>query len=424
MKQPVIYWTSRALRVRDNPALALAQHLAIKQERPLKVVFVVYPHFPYANVRNMHFLLEGLKEMQSKLHALNIPLECVLSDPVSYFKSIINTIGVCVMDHHVLKPTLNVQNQVIELCRDASIDTHVVSVATVVPVEIASPKLEFAAKTFRPKIMKIYRDWLDETDPIEPHPFNDSLSLPSVINIDQIINAHPYWKQLKKSSLVSGENAAYNQLEKFIKYGLERYDMRNEISAQAQSYLSAYLHFGMISPKVMVRAVEASQSPQASLFVEEAMVRRELAENYCHYNKSYDSIEGAWPWAQTTLNDHLHDDREYEYNLETFENALTHDDLWNHCMTTMKESGYLHSYLRMYWAKMVLYWSKTPSDAIRILIHLNDTYFLDGRDPNGYTGIMWSVAGVHDRPWFNRPVTGLIRAMGKEGTLKKTKIRL
>jgi deoxyribodipyrimidine photo-lyase len=424
MKKPVVYWTSRAIRVRDNPSLSLAQHLALIDNRPLKVVFVVYPHFPNANVRNMHFLLEGLKEMQSKLHQLNIPLECVLSYPVEYFKSNIESIGICVMDHHVLKPVLNVQKQVIKLFNDVNVSTHVVSVATVVPVEIASPKLEFAAKTFRPKIMKQYREWLDETEAVVNHPHNHEISFPKIIDVDEIIKSHPHWKQLKLSSLIPGEDAAYEQLHKFIKHDLDRYDMRNEVTAHAQSYLSAYLHFGMISPKVMIRSVESSQSPQASLFVEEAMVRRELAENYCHYNKNYDSLEGAWPWAQTTLNDHLHDQREYEYDLETFESAQTHDQLWNHCMITMKETGYLHSYLRMYWAKMVLYWTKSPHEAIKILIHLNDTYFLDGRDPNGYTGIMWSVAGVHDRPWFNRPVTGLIRAMGKEGTLKKTKIRL
>ncbi len=424
MNKPIIYWTSRALRVRDNPALSLAQHLALQQNSPFKVIFVVYPHFPYANVRNMHFLLEGLKEMQMKCHALNIPLECVLSDPVEYFKRNIESIGELVMDHHVLKPVLHVQKQVINLAHQGHVKTHQVSVATVVPVELASSKLEFAAKTFRPKIMKVYRDWLDESDPIQYHILNKDIEFPDVIDVEAIIQAHSHWRNLKRSSLVPGEEAAYNQLEKFIKHDLARYDLRNDITAHSQSFLSAYLHYGMISPKVMIRAVEDSQWPQASLFVEEAMVRRELAENYCHYNKNYDSLAGAWSWAQNTLKEHLHDERDYVYDLETFEHAQTHDDLWNFCMTTMKETGYLHSYLRMYWAKMVLYWTRSPEDAIAILIHLNDTYFLDGRDPNGYTGIMWSVAGVHDRPWFNRPITGLIRAMGKEGTLKKTKIRL
>jgi len=174
----------------------------------------------------------------------------------------------------------------------------------------------------------------------------------------------------------------------------------------------------------MIRDVENSHHENAPLFIEEALVRRELAENYCHYCKDYDSIQGAWTWAKNTLNQHINDPRDYIYTQHEFENALTHDELWNMCQRLVREDGYLHSYLRMYWAKMVLNWTETPQKAIEILIHLNDKYMLDGRDPNGYTGIMWSVAAVHDRPWFDRPVIGLIRAMGKDGTLKKTKIKL
>lgn len=423
INKPVVYWTSRALRVRDNPALALAQHLALKHQRPLKVVFVVYPHFPYANQRNMHFLLTGLKEMQTKLAELNIPLDCVLQDPVEYFQEACSSMSVVVMDHHVLKHVKKVQANVIELCQSNHVEHHVVSVATVIPVEMASSKLEFAAKTIRPKIMKQYKEWLVESDPIIYHSLNKEGKINS-IDVNYIMKSFPHWKVLSLSELTPGEDAGYKQLQHFIHDGLKRYESRNEIPMKAQSYLSAYLHFGMISPKVMIKAVESSQLPASALFVEEALVRRELAENYCHYNEHYDSLEGAWPWAKKTLLEHAHDKREYLYTLDDFESAQTHDDVWNECMNIIKDKGYLHSYLRMYWAKMVLYWSDSPQKAIEILIHLNDTYFLDGRDPNGYTGIMWSVAGVHDRPWFNRPVIGLIRAMGKEGTLKKTKMKL
>ena len=423
MNKPVVYWTSRALRVRDNPALVLASNIALKEKVPLKVLFVVFPHFPYANTRNMHFLLTGLMEMQSKLHELNIPLNCVLSDPVDYFRQHLTNMGTLVMDHHVLKPVKQVQSQVVSLCQQQMIPVHTVNVATVVPVEITSLKLEFAAKTFRPKIMKRYKEWLTESVPIPYHAFNQKI-LPSIIDVEQILQSLPQLKVLPLSPLTPGEEAGYQQLSSFIKHDLIRYEHRNNIGMKAQSYLSAYLHFGMISPKVMIQEVEKAMLPSSALFVEEAMVRRELAENYCHYNSHYDSLEGAWAWAKDTLTQHRLDPREYVYTLQEFEAGATHDDVWNHCMNTMKETGYLHSYLRMYWAKMVLNWSESAQSAIEILVHLNDTYFLDGRDPNGYTGIMWSVAGVHDRPWFNRPVIGLIRAMGKKGTLNKTKLKL
>ncbi|MFZ4461823.1 MAG: hypothetical protein ACOYN2_04855 [Patescibacteria group bacterium] len=75
--------------------------------------------------------------------------------------------------------------------------------------------------------------------------------------------------------------------------------------------------------------------------------------------------------------------------------------------------------MRMYWAKKILEWSKDPEEAIRIAITLNDRYELDGRDPNGYTGIMWSICGIHDRPWFDRPIFGKIRYMNRNGCEKK-----
>jgi deoxyribodipyrimidine photo-lyase len=179
----------------------------------------------------------------------------------------------------------------------------------------------------------------------------------------------------------------------------------------------------MISPKKVITKVKQTNHENAALFIEEALIRRELAENYCFYNKHYTNLEkGAWPWAVKTLLEHVNDPREYVYTLEEFEQAKTHEPLWNYCQETVVNTGYLHSYLRMYWAKMVLYWSRHPQDAINILVYLNDTYMLDGRDPNGYTGIMWSVAGVHDRPWFTKPITGLVRSMSTSGTAKKTKI--
>jgi deoxyribodipyrimidine photo-lyase len=256
------------------------------------------------------------------------------------------------------------------------------------------------------------------------HPHNPTSPLTFTRDSVDHLMKKQAWRELSLSSLTPGEDAALAQLDHFINEGLDHYDRRNEVDSKGQSYLSAYLHFGMLSPLTMIRKVKATGHPNAPLFIEEALVRRELAENFVHYCEDYDSLKGAWSWAQKTLDQHRNDPREYLYTREHFEAAQTHDALWNACQRMVIQDGYLHSYLRMYWAKMVLLWSASPEEAIATLIALNDTYFLDGRDPNGYTGILWSVAGVHDRPWFDKPVHGLIRAMGKDGTLKKTKVQL
>jgi deoxyribodipyrimidine photo-lyase len=415
----VIYWMSRAIRTEENPALIEAAKQARENGAKLIVVFSLIPDFPFANTRNMDFLLKGLAEVSDKLAKRGVPLFLYQGQALEAFEhfqtehrilSIIN-------EHHVLKPFISSQEKVREWCLYQDVDFVLVNTACVIPVEEASGKLEFAAKTIRPKIMSKYVNFLDYVSTDYSQTMDTSRRF-TADKIDVLLNDYA---KLKRSKLIPGEDAANQALNDFIAHGLDHYDQRNLFGAKGQSYLSAYLHFGMISPVKMIREVEKTDHPNAPLFIEEAMVRRELAENYCHYQKSYDSLSGAWPWAVATLSSHLNDPREYIYTKHQFEDAQTHDELWNACQRMVIEDGYLHSYLRMYWAKMVLLWTNHPQDAIDILIYLNDTYFLDGRDPNGYTGIMWCVAGVHDRPWFNRPIIGLIRAMGKEGTLKKTK---
>lgn len=426
MSNKVVYWLSRAIRLEDNQALYLAQQTALKNNARLEVDFFLNPDFPHANKRNMTFLLVGLLELAKKLDNLNIPLIVRIGNPAESFMTRItdeNIIGI-VTEHAVLKPALTLQDQVRRVCERAWIDFHKVNTACVVPVEIASPKLEFAARTFRPKIMAQYPAWIHKSYPIVSHTSNvNTQSTFDKAQLSTLLQRYEN-QDMQLSDLGPGETHANRMLKEFIENGLPYYDRRNEVDSGGASKLSAYLHFGMLSPIKMIREVEASGNPNAPLFVEEALVRRELAENYCHYCKDYDSLTGAWPWARETLSKHREDPRPYLYTLEEFENAQTHDMLWNHAQKQVLEKGYLNSYLRMYWAKMVLLWSKSPEEAIRILIHLNDRYFLDGRDPNGYTGILWSVAGVHDRPWFDRPVFGLIRTMGSEGTLKKTKVKL
>lgn len=422
----VFYWVSRAIRVDENPALFFAQKLALSQNHDFIVVFNLYPAFPYANLRNMDFLLKGLLEMSVKLHNHKIPLIVLEGDAEISFQNLMDKyeISAIVSEHQVLRFAMQAQDRVRTLCAQKEIPFFTINTACVVPVEVASPKLEYAARTFRPKILKKYKDYLRIIEPVVDHP--QSLSAIDCFDEPQyrtILEHHPHWNSVTLSSLIPGEDTAVKQLQHFIQKGLVNYHRRNEYEAKGQSMLSAYLHFGMISPVKVIREVEASGQVNAELFVEEAMVRRELAENFCHYCKDYDSLDGAWSWAKNSLRVHRNDPREYLYSETEFEQAKTHDALWNFCQTQVVETGYLHSYLRMYWAKMVLLWTSDAATAIRILIKLNDTYFLDGRDPNGYTGILWSVAAVHDRPWFDKPVHGLIRAMGKEGTLKKTKLK-
>jgi deoxyribodipyrimidine photo-lyase len=181
------------------------------------------------------------------------------------------------------------------------------------------------------------------------------------------------------------------------------------------------LHFGQISAQRIALETKRFNGNKESekSFLEELIVRRELSDNFCYFNSKYDSFEGFHDWAKTSLNEHRKDQREFVYSLEEFEQAKTHEDLWNAAQQELLITGKLHGYMRMYWAKKILEWSKSPEEALRTTIYLNDKYELDGCDPNGYTGCAWSIGGVHDRPWFERPVYGKIRYMNRNGAKNK-----
>jgi deoxyribodipyrimidine photo-lyase len=221
--------------------------------------------------------------------------------------------------------------------------------------------------------------------------------------------------------LQPGETAARNVLTIFLDQRLPHYDQRNDPNKGVCSNLSPYLHFGMISAQGVLLELGRRKlhGDTVDSFIEELVVRRELADNYCLYTADYDHIDGFPDWARRTLEQHRRDPRPYQYDQDHFDRAETHDQLWNAAQRQLVVSGAMHGYMRMYWAKKILEWSSDVAEALRIAIYLNDRYALDGRESNGYTGIAWSIGGVHDRGWSERPIFGTIRYMNESGARRK-----
>jgi deoxyribodipyrimidine photo-lyase len=218
-----------------------------------------------------------------------------------------------------------------------------------------------------------------------------------------------------------GYKNGMKMFENFLENKIKTYnDDRNNPNLGAVSNLSPYLHFGQISAqRVAFETNEIIRNDKKDSFLEELIVRKDLADNFCYFNQYYDNINGFPNWAQESHKIHIKDKREYIYTRHQLEYSQTHDPLWNAAQEEMVKTGKMHGYLRMYWAKKILEWTHTPEDAMEIAIYLNDKYELDGRDPNGYTGIAWSIGGVHDRPWFTHTIFGKIRYMSFNGCKSK-----
>ncbi len=420
-KGPVVYWMSREQRVKDNWALLYAQELAMERKAPLLVAFALAPQFLGATMRQYDFMLKGLACVEDDLARSAIPfylLEGLPEKEIWDFSTVVNA-SALVTDFDPLRIKREWKAKLIARLH---IPFYEVDAHNIVPCWVASPKQEYGAYTLRPKLKRLLPDFLTDYPALERHPYR-------IKRMDERIDWQKVRTHLKMNrsvgifdSMESGEAAAANALGHFISNKLNDYHLnRNDPCLDGQSNLSPYLHFGQLAAqRVALEVTRAKVDLQSKdAFLEELTVRRELSDNFCFYNEAYDRFEGFPHWAQESLNEHRSDKREYTYTVSQFEEANTHDPLWNAAQMEMVRKGKMHGYMRMYWCKKILEWTKSPEEALGSAIYLNDKYELDGRDPNGYAGIAWSIGGVHDRAWFDRKIFGKVRYMSYGGCQSK-----
>lgn len=422
---PVVYWMSRDQRAQDNWALLYAQDIAMEKKSPLIVVFCLVPDFLGATIRQYSFMLSGLEQVEKDLLRKNVGFCLLQGAPEQELPRFLagKKCSVLVTDFDPLKIKKRWKDAV---ASSISMPFYEVDAHNIIPCWITSGKREYAAYTIRPKIKRLLPEYLTEIPALKKHPY-----------LFQGKACATDWKLVKKSLradtsageiswLVPGERAGRSLLKDFVRHRLDRYvSLRNDPTKDGQSHLSPYLHFGQVSAQRVALTIAETGSKKADreAFLEELIVRRELSDNFCLYNADYDSCDGFPDWAKKTLQEHRNDRREYLYTPEQFEDSKTHDELWNAAQTEMAEKGKMHGYLRMYWAKKILEWTASPEDAMEIAIYLNDRYELDGRDPNGYAGIAWSIGGVHDRAWNERRIFGKIRYMSYGGCRSKFDVK-
>ncbi|MCF8346481.1 MAG: deoxyribodipyrimidine photo-lyase [Bacteroidales bacterium] len=420
----VVYWMGREQRVCDNPGLLYAQQIAAELQSRFAVVFTLTTDFLGATLRQYDFMVRGLHKVALGLKGKNIPFYLLQGDPPAVLNAFLDEHGArtVVVDFDPLRIRRAWQSKVAENPRIkmVEVDGH-----NIVPARFVSDKVEYGAYTLRPKIHRLAGTFLEELPLLKSQPHRQEM--PDVFSPEDILRTAAPDRSVKPVTwLQPGEKAALAVMHDFIDNRLASYDsQRNDPNVKGGSDLSPYLHFGQISSLRIVMEVMRKHPDDAGrkAFLEELIVRKELSDNFCHYHTDYDNPGGFHPWAQKTHREHAGDDREYLYALREFENGETADPLWNAAQLEMVSRGKMHGYMRMYWAKKILEWTENVSRAMEVAIYLNDKYQLDGRDPNGYAGIAWSIGGVHDRAWTERPVFGKIRYMNYNGCKRKFDVK-
>ena len=415
----VLYWMQQSQRSEFNHALEYAVQTANRLKQPLLVIFGLTDSYPEANLRHYTFMLEGLQETQKSLAKRGIKMLVRYGSPPEVALRAGRYASVIICDRGYLRQQREWRRKV---GKKATCLLTQVEGDVVVPVEVVSDKAEYAARTIRPKIRNHLSDFSQNLPEItlERHSLDmnmDSLDLSDIqevlqpLNIDRSVCPVSHFKK-------GGTSHAKKHFSEFIQHRFHRYVVnRAQPQTDDTSHMSAYLHFGQMSPLFLALLIQSSASTMVddiASFIEELIVRRELAINFVNFNPNYDVFKGLPAWAQKTLREHKPDKRKHLYSRSQLENAQTHDNYWNAAMNEMKTTGYMHNHMRMYWGKKILEWSRTPEYAFKVALFLNNKYFLDGRDPSSYAGVAW-IFGNHDRAWKERPVFGKIRYMNAAG---------
>jgi deoxyribodipyrimidine photo-lyase len=422
----VVYWMQRAQRGRDNLALDTAVEAANALRKPVVVFLAPVPFYPHANLRHYHFLAQGIPEIAAALAKRNIgfALRRFPDHSLLRFCDQMQPALVIGDENPMREPELWRE----KAAKKLKVPLWTVDADVIVPSKLLE-KAQYAAHIIRPRLevhlprflvpSKNARARVKWTKPrcltsLDPSLVQAGVDLAQGWQLDRSVSSVSNWK--------GGSGEAVRLLKEFVKHKLRGYGtQRNHPETDHTSRLSPYLHFGHISPITVALAIRKADAPQADkeAFLDQLITWRELAVNLVRFNPDYDNFECAEPWAHRTLAKHAQDPRPVLYTERQLEQAETHDPLWNAAQMQMVKTGWMHNYLRMYWAKKILEWTLSPAEAHRIAVHLNDKYELDGRDPNGYAGIAWAIVGKFDRPWFERPIFGQIRYMSGESTGRK-----
>jgi deoxyribodipyrimidine photo-lyase len=422
----IVYWMQRAQRGRDNHALNKAIEVANALNLPCVAYFAAISNFPHANLRHYAFLNQGLPDIAEACaeRGVGFLMRRAPHEDHERFFADVNAAMVLADENPMRAP----EQWRAHLATTLRIPFWTIDADVIVPSKLLE-KAQFSAGVARPRLYAALPEFLQPYEnPRATKPWKTPHDLAHDSVHEDITHG---WKNFDRTVLpveswLGGHKAAIKRLNHFCNNLLEHYDKdRNHPELDGSSKMSPYLHFGHIGPQTIALAVDAAAKKHPHLksardsFFNELIAWRELSVNFVRYQPDYDNPDCADNWARQTIAEHDQDPRETLYKLPALEKGETYDDLWNAAQLQMVRYGWMHNYLRMYWAKKILEWTPNVRIAMRVAIYLNDKYELDGRDPGGYAGIAWSMLGKFDRAWFDRPIFGKRRYMSGASTGKK-----
>jgi deoxyribodipyrimidine photo-lyase len=422
----VVYWMQRAERGIDNHAVDVAVAVANTLGLPLVVYFAAISNFPHANLRHYTFLNQGLPDIEEDLAARNITFvmrRAPREDHLRLFSDV--EAAIVIGDENPMRVPRSWREKI---AQQLKIPFWTVDADVIVPSKLIEGP-QYGAYTIRPRLYRLLPEYLV---PFENPKADHAWKRPKSFHTDDVHDDITRgWPDLDRSvppvaEWQGGTHAALKRLKLFTSRMLKDYETtRNKPEIDGSSLMSPWLHYGHIGPQTIALAIQGAAhkdptlKPAQESYFNELIAWRELAVNFVWHTQHYDAAACAEDWAKKTIAVHARDERERIYTRQQLEQAQTHDDLWNAAQLQQVHYGWMHNFMRMYWAKKILEWTPDVETAMTTAVYLNDKYFLDGRDPGGYAGIAWAILGKFDRPWGDRPIFGMRRYMSNASSGKK-----
>lgn len=418
----VLYWMQHSQRTEWNHALEYAIRAAEALDMGVVVAFGLMEDYPDGNARHFQFMLEGLLEVKNSLADRNIKFVLRFGQPAEVCLDLAGDAAMVICDRGYLRFQREWRERI---AQKAGVQVVRVESDLVIPVEVASDKQEYAARTIRKQLMNQYEDYLERPQERTPPKSTKGYSIDKLdfTSVGSILDQMTIDREVEPvKEFKGGTSEAKKRFQTFLDEHLTSYDEhRSDPHLEHLSFQSMYLHLGQISPCYLIDQISSSHSTEnKESYLEELIVRRELTHNFVFYRPDdYDDFGCLPDWAAETLEDHKGDERPEIYTREELEQGKTEDEYWNAAMRQMRERGYLHNHMRMYWGKQIIKWTNTPRYAYKTALYLNNKYFMDGRDANSYANVAW-LFGLHDRAWQEREIYGKVRIMTRGGLERKT----